>query len=118
VSLFNVPVTQGTAGLVAVLIALLAFVVYLIITGRLAPASRLRDSERAADKAMARLEAELERAHAETDRWRDACELYEQASRLNSQHLGLAIRTTGSAIGLAASAQSVAGGPDASAVAP
>lgn len=113
--MFNVPVTQGTAGLIGVLLALLALVVYLIITGRLVPAPRLRDSERSADKTVARLEAEIERAHAETDTWRDACEFYRQASALNSQHLGLAIRTTSSAIGLAATSQS-AGGPDASAV--
>lgn len=117
-SLFNIPAAQGTAGLIGLLLALLAYVIFMIITGRLDPASRRRDYERATEKTVARLEAELVRAHAETDRWRESCEFYEQASRLSSQHLGLAIRTTGSAIDLAATAQSVAGGPDASAVAP
>lgn len=117
-ALFNIPVTQGTAGVIGVLLALLALVVYLIFTGRLVPAARLRDSERSADKTVARLEAEIERAHAETDTWRDACEFYRQASELNARHLGLAIRTTGSAIGLASASQSSSGGPDASAVAP
>lgn len=73
--MFNFSVAQASAGV------LVAFVCYLVLTGRLVSRRVVKDLR--ADHAAA-----LEHAHAEAATWRAAYEASEAARRLESAHVG------------------------------
>jgi hypothetical protein len=94
----------------ASVISVLAVFVWLVLSGRLVPASQLDDVREDRDRALAR-------ADAETARWKQAYEFSEAARRVDAQHTGQLLEfghATNSV--LTALPAALKGDPDASAV--
>jgi hypothetical protein len=107
----TVNVLLPSASAVGILIAALARVVWLVVTGRLVPHGQLDDVRADRDKQLARADAEVAR-------WRSAYEYSEQARRIDAGHTGqILANVTAVAAALPAPAGEPAGGSDAAAVA-